>query len=195
MKKLIHSLRAYIVLSLLLGLVYPLFITGLAQLAMPQRACGSLIFEGGKIIGSCLIGQAFTKPEYFHGRPSANNYDGTNSGGTNFGPSSKKLMDSVAERIKQARQDNALAQETLIPADMVLSSASGLDPHISPENAAIQAKRVANLRGIPEDQINDLISDNTDDDFIGLWGRPGVNVVTLNDALDRISKKSLGENK
>lgn len=186
MKTMLHSLRAYIVFTLLLGIAYPLAITFIAQASMPYTANGSLVSKAGRVVGSRLIGQNFAKPEYFQPRQSANNWDGTNSGATNLGPSSKKLMDQTAEKVKQVRQDNALAPDSLVPADMALTSASGLDPHISPANALIQSARVARIRGIPREQLQKLIERNTDPDFIGIWGRPGINVLTLNMALDEL---------
>jgi len=188
MKKIVQSLKAYVIFSILLGLIYPLAITFIAQLAMPYKANGSLIKKDGKVIGSSLIGQGFTKPEYFQSRPSAVNYDATNSGATNLGPSSKKLMDATAQNIMKIRKDNALQEDTAVPADMVLSSASGLDPHISLENALIQAERISKLRGIPVIILKGMIAENTDPDFVGIWGRPGVNVLKLNMALGERSK-------
>jgi K+-transporting ATPase ATPase C chain len=190
MKKLIQSIRIYVIFTVLLGLVYPVAITLIAQVLFPYQANGSLLKNGGTVIGSRLIGQGFTKPEYFESRMSANNYDGTNSGGTNLGPSSKKLMDATADKISKVRLENMLKQDTQIPADMVLTSASGLDPHISSENAMLQAGRVASARGIPLSDIKKLIEKNTDNDFIGIWGCPGVNVLALNIGLDQLSGQS-----
>jgi K+-transporting ATPase ATPase C chain len=184
MKTLLRSLRIYVIFTVLLGLVYPVAITLIAQLAFPFQANGSLLRKGGAVVGSRLIGQGFTDAKYFQSRMSANNYDGTNSGGTNLGPSSKKLMDATADKIAKLRQENGLAAKTTIPADMALTSASGLDPHISIENANIQAGRVAQARGVPLKQIKKLIDHNTDSDFIGIWGCQAVNVLALNMALD-----------
>lgn len=188
MKIIIQSLKVYVIFSVVLGLGYPLAITFVAQLSMPYKANGSLIKKDGIVIGSNLIGQGFTKHGYFHSRPSAVNYDATNSGAANLGPSSKKLMDATAMNIKNVKQDNNLAQGALIPADMVLSSASGLDPHISLENALVQAERVSNARDIPVIILKGMISKNTEPDFVGIWGRPGVNVLKLNMALDGFEK-------
>jgi len=188
MKKLIQSIRIYVIFTVLLGLIYPVAITLIAQVLFPYQANGSLLKNGGTVIGSRLIGQGFTDGKYFQGRMSANNYDGTNSGGTNLGPSSKKLMDATADKISKLRQENLLSADTQIPADMALTSASGLDPHISPENALIQANRVARVRGIPISEVKKLIEKNTDSDFIGIWGCNGVNVLTLNMALDELVK-------
>lgn len=190
MKKIVQSLKAYIIFSILLGLIYPLAITLIAQFAMPYRANGSLLKKDGKIIGSTLISQGFTKPEYFQGRPSAGNYDASNSGGTNLGPSSKKLMDIAAQNIIRIRKDNELQEDAVLPADMVLSSASGLDPHISLENALLQAERVSKIRGIPVIILKGMINTNIDHDFVGIWGQPGVNVLKLNIALDEYIAKS-----
>jgi potassium-transporting ATPase KdpC subunit len=182
-----QSLIAFAFFTLLLGVVYPLFITGLAQVTMPDKANGSLIIKDGKPAGSGLIGQNFDKPEYFHSRPSAVNYDAANSGASNMGPSSAKLMDLAKERIAQARKVNNLKDEEM-PPDMVLSSASGIDPHISRANALLQSKRVAKMRKIPEKEVEEMIEDNTAPDFIGIWGHAGVNVLKLNRALDNLKK-------
>lgn len=189
MKQMIQTLRVYGVLTLLLGLGYPLLITGIAQFAMQGKANGSLIMKNDRVAGSALIGQEFSGPGYFHSRPSANNYDGENSGGANRGPTSRKLMEETGERITRVRRENGIASDAPVPADMVLSSASGLDPHISPDNAALQARRVARFRRISPEDLKRLIARNTDPDFLGIWGRPGVNVVKLNIALDAAGKQ------
>lgn len=183
MKEIITAIRAFIVFSLLLGLVYPLAITGVAQIAFPQKANGSLIVENGQVVGSSLIGQKFNKPEYFNSRPSAVDYNAAGSGASNLGPSSKKL----ADRVKTDIAKNNLSGN--IPADMVLTSASGLDPHISAENAKLQAKRIAKIRGLPISKIEELISKNTDSEFLGIWGQEGVNVLKLNLALDKTAAR------
>lgn len=179
MKNIIISIRAFIIFSVLLGLVYPLTITGIAQVAFPQKAKGSLIIENNQVVGSSLIGQKFDKPEYFNSRPSAVDYNAAGSGASNLGPSSKKLADRVQADIAK----NNLSGH--IPADSVLTSASGLDPHISIENAKLQAKRVAKIRNISEAQMQKLIEKNTDPEFLGIWGQEGVNVLKLNIALDK----------
>lgn len=184
MKEIFKSIKIYLIFTLLLGLVYPLFITAIAQIAIPYQANGSLIKKDGNVIGSSLIGQNFDKPEYFHPRPSAVDYNGQGSGGSNLGPSSKKLMNTVADRIKKVREENNIDKNIKIPADMVLSSSSGLDPHISIENTNFQVKRVAKARGISENQIKKLVNKNIDPDFLEIWGQPGVNVLKLNLALD-----------
>ncbi len=186
-KSIKQSLIVFAFFTLLLGIVYPLFITGIAQVTMPYKANGSLIVKDGKTVGSALLGQNFDKPEYFHSRLSAVNYDGTNSGASNLGPSSAKLMQQVGDSIKQIRKEDNFPVGDM-PPDMVSSSASGLDPHISRANALIQLKRVAKVRNIPETEVGKLIEDNTDKDFIGIWGHRGVNVLKLNLALDSYKK-------
>lgn len=187
----ITALKVFIIFSVLTGIIYPLGITAIAQLTMPYQANGSLIKENGKIIGSTIIGQNFTNLKYFQSRPSAagTGYDAANSGATNLGPSSKKLMSQTADRVKLVRIENNIPAGKSVPADMVLTSASGLDPHISVENAMLQAVRVSKLNNIPENKIKNLIAKNTDHNFIGLWGQPGVNVLKLNLDLNNISKK------
>jgi K+-transporting ATPase ATPase C chain len=189
MKQILQSLKIYVIFTVLLGLVYPIAITIIAQKLFSFQANGSLLRNGDTVIGSRLLGQGFTGPQYFEPRMSANNYDGTNSGGTNLGPTSKKLMDATADKITKVRQANGLNSDTPIPADMALTSASGLDPHISFENAVLQSGRVARARGISESDIKKLIERNIDSDFIGIWGHPGVNVLTLNMALDKLNSK------
>lgn len=183
MRNIIISIKAFILFSIILGLLYPLAITGIAQLTMPQKANGSLIKENGQIVGSSLIGQNFDKPEYFNSRPSAVGYNASGSGASNYGPTNQKFIESVQTRIKEVKQADSIKDN--IPADMVLASASGLDPHISIENAEAQAIRVAKIRKISREKINKLISENTDTNFVGLWGRRGVNVLKLNMALDK----------
>jgi potassium-transporting ATPase KdpC subunit len=185
MKQIITSIKVFIVFSILLGLVYPLAITGIAQIAFPQKANGSLIVENGKVVGSSLIGQKFDAPEYFNSRPSAVDYNAAGSGASNLGPTSKKLMERVKEANEKWKRENGKFDIPAIPADAVLASASGLDPHISLENAQLQAKRIAKIRKISEEKINKLISQNTDSNFLGLWGQDGVNVLKLNITLDK----------
>jgi potassium-transporting ATPase KdpC subunit len=185
----IIALKVFLFFVVLTGLVYPLGITAIAQLTMPYQANGSLISEKGKIVGSKLIGQAFDKSGYFHSRPSAVNYDAAGSGASNLAPSSKKLMNEVADRVKTVQAENNIPASEQIPADMVLASASGLDPHISVQNAMLQVSRVANERNLPEDKVKELVDKSTDHDFFGLWGQPGVNVLELNLALDKLAGK------
>lgn len=182
MKNTLIAIRAFIIFSVVLGLVYPLAITGIAQVVFPQKANGSLIVENNQVVGSSLIGQKFDKPEYFNSRPSAVDYNAAGSGASNLGPSSKKLADRVKIDIAKSN----LSKD--IPADAVLTSASGLDPHISIENAKLQAQRIAKIRGLQISKLDELISNNTDSEFLGIWGQEGVNVLKLNIALDKMTK-------
>ena len=188
MKTLWMSFKLLIFFSLVLGLGYPFFITAVSYSSMREKAEGSLLFVDGKPVGSSLIAQKFTAKKYFISRPSAADYNASASAASNYGPTSQALMDQVAARIKQVRSDNGIPGVTGIPADMVLASASGLDPHISSENALLQAQRVADARGIDVYEVRGLIKKNTDSDFVGIWGQSGVNVLTLNIALDERNK-------
>ncbi len=187
------SLRPALVLLLLLavitGLAFPALITGIAQVAMPTQANGSLIVDGDRIVGSELIAQGFAAPRYFHPRPSAagKGYDASSSAATNLAPGSKDLRDAIAERVKQARADGLRGQ---VPAALVTTSASGLDPDLSPEAALAQAARVATARGLPEAKVRDMIAANTAYPLFGIIGDPHVNVLLLNRQLDRIALNS-----
>lgn len=185
MKEITTAIKAFIIFSILLGLIYPLAITGVAQVAFPKKANGSLIKINEQIVGSSLIGQKFDKPEYFYSRPSAFDYNASGSGASNFGPSSKKFIEQVKTRIGKRKEETG---NRLIPADAVLASASGLDPHISLENAQLQIPRIAKIRNMPETEIKELVNENTDRNFIGIWGQDGVNVLKLNIALDKVNK-------
>lgn len=196
MKEIITAIKTFIGFSILLGLVYPLSIMGIAQATMKDKANGSLIKVNGEIVGSSLIGQKFDKPQYFSSRPSAVDYNASGSGASNLGPSSKKLMKQVEIRVKSEKEKvkRNLSPFTShfslhIPADMVLASASGLDPHISIKNAEFQIPRITKLRGISETKLNEIVKKNTDPDFIGIWGQQGVNVLKVNIELDKIAGK------
>jgi potassium-transporting ATPase KdpC subunit len=181
------AIRATIVLTILTGLAYPLLVTGLAQAFFHRQSNGSLVQNNGIAIGSELIGQRFTKPEYFHGRPSAagnDGYDATASGGSNLGPTNQKLVDRVQADIKRFRAENP-GFSGPIPADLLTSSASGLDPHISPASAEAQLARVAAARGVPADRIQALVDRRTEGRQWGIFGEPRVNVLLLNLDLDR----------
>jgi potassium-transporting ATPase KdpC subunit len=182
-KNLLVAVLMTIVTTLLLGLVYPLVVTGIAQVVFPGRANGQLIERNGKIIGSRIIGQAFSSPGYFRSRPSAagTGYDAANSAGTNLGPTNRKLIDSVKAAVDAARKENPSAP---VPVDLVTSSASGLDPHISPAAAAFQVPRVARERGVPEAVIQRLVDAHTHGRQLRFLGEPVVHVLELNLALD-----------
>ena len=181
------ALRINIFFTILFGVVFPLAITGICQLAFSHQANGSLITQGGKVIGSELIGQNFTRPEYFQPRPSAagsDGYDATASGGSNYGPTNQKLVDRVKASVEKFRKENPDYQGP-IPADLVTSSGSGLDPDISPASAEVQAARIAKARGVSIDQVQDLIARHTKGRDLGFLGEPRVNVLEINRALDQ----------
>ena len=181
------TILATIVMTILFGLAYPLVFTGLAQVLFPHQANGSLVTVNGKVAGSELIGQSFTKPEYFHGRPSAagnNGYDAANSGGSNLGPTNQKLVDRVKADVQKFRAEDP-DYTGPIPADLLTSSGSGLDPHISPASAEAQVARVAKARGVTPDRIAELVAKHTDGRQWGIFGEPRVNVLLLNIDLDR----------
>lgn len=183
-----RSLLVFTWLTILSGLIYPLAVTGAARVLFPAMSGGSMIRHGETIVGSHLIGQPFTRPEYFHGRPSAVDppYDASNSGGSNLAPSNAKLIAQVKSRVHHVRTENDLAADASIPADLVLTSASGLDPHVSPAAARLQAHRVARERKIPLADVESLIKQNTEEPWGGIWGRARVNVLDLNLALDAL---------
>ena len=180
-KELRPAALAFLLLTFLTGVIYPLIVTAFAQL-FPNKATGSVIVVNGKAVGSELIGQPFSDPKYFWSRPSATSpqpYNGASSSGSNLGPTNKALREAVAERLKQFEQRP-------VPADLVTASASGLDPHISPEAAQFQVSRVARARGLTEEAVNQLVSLHTEGRTFGVLGEPRVNVLKLNLALDAL---------
>jgi K+-transporting ATPase ATPase C chain len=182
------ALLSVALLTLIAGCVFPLVLFGIGRSAFPFQADGSLVTNKGVAVGSRLIGQAFSRPEYFHTRPSAagTGYDASSSGGTNLGPSNPKLAQDVRQFAADYRRANALAPDAGIPIDAVTRSASGLDPHISPANAALQVARVARARGLSEAAVARLVADHTQGRQLGFLGDPRVLVLDLNLALDRI---------
>ena len=182
------AMLLFVGFTLLTGLVYPLLMTGIIQIALPEQASGSLIVMNGKIVGSELIGQNFTSPSYFHGRPSAVNYAGNGSGASNFGPTNKNLMEQVSQRISEIRTENNLSSNATVPSELVLTSGSGLDPHISMEGAMLQVPRVAVARGIPESEVKVLVYQHIEPAQFGIMGQERVNVLNLNLALDELNR-------
>jgi len=182
-KNLLTALLMTVVTTLLLGVAYPLVVTVLAQVIFPAKANGQLRERGGHLIGSEIIGQGFTSADYFHARASAagNGYDATNSGGTNLGPTNKKLIDAVKAAVDAARTENPNAP---VPIDLVTTSASGFDPHISPDNAMFQVPRVAKARGMSETDLREFVTEHIEGRQLGFLGEPRVNVLLLNMALD-----------
>jgi K+-transporting ATPase ATPase C chain len=182
-RNLITAVLMTVVTTLLLGVVYPLVITGIAQVVFPDQANGQLVERDGRVIGSRLIGQRFSSPGYFRSRPSAAGvgYDAANSAGSQLGPTNKKLIDAVKANVEAARKENPNAP---VPIDLVTTSASGFDPHVSPAAADFQVPRVARERGMSESDIRSLIDENTEGRTFGFLGEPRVNVLELNLALD-----------
>jgi potassium-transporting ATPase KdpC subunit len=200
LKELRPALVLLVLFTIITGLIYPFAITGIAQVVFPHQANGSLVTRDGVVIGSELMGQMFAKEEYFHGRPSATSapdpadptktvdapYNAANTGGSNLGPTSKALIERIQGDVEKLKVENANAK---IPSDLVTTSASGVDPDISPEAALFQVPRVAKARNMPEDRVRQLVQDQTQGRFLGALGEPRVNVLALNLALDRAAAR------
>jgi potassium-transporting ATPase KdpC subunit len=184
-KHLVTAFLMTLATTVLLGLVYPLVVTGLTQVLFHDKANGQIIYRQGQAIGSRIIGQPFTGPRYFHSRPSAagNGYDAANSNGSQLGPTNQKLIDRMTADVAAAHSAN---RDRPVPIDLVTASASGLDPHISPEAAEFQVARVARERGLSEEAVRDLVQKHTENRDLGLFGEPRVNVLALNLALDEL---------
>ena len=182
-RQLLPALVAFLAITVLTGMAYPLAVTGIAQVAFPSAADGSLVERDGTVVGSKLLAQAFEGERYFHPRPSAagDGYDAMSSSASNFGPLNEELLDAVDERRQAYRETN----DAEAPVDALTASGSGLDPHISPENARLQADRVAQARGLDRAQVLELIDEHTDGRSLGFLGEPAVNVLELNLALDQ----------
>jgi len=183
-KNLLISIWMTVATTILFGLIYPLVVTGLAQVLFPHKANGQLIVKDGAVVGSSIIGQGFSSPQYFHSRPSAagNGWDAANSAGSNLGPTNQKLLDRVKGDVATAQADNP---GTPVPIDLVTTSASGFDPHITPAAADFQLARVAKARGITVDQLRLLLAKHTEGRQFGFLGEPRVNVLELNLELDQ----------
>lgn len=189
MKLLIQSIRQTILWTVIAGVAYPLVMTGIAQLLFHKQANGSLIERHGQVVGSELIAQQFTGDRYFWPRPSAGSYATVPSGASNYGPTSQALQSNVTANAAAFRTGNKLAADAPVPADMVFTSASGLDPHISPESARLQVARVATARGLAENQVRALVEKFVEPPQWGIFGEPRVNVLELNVALDDMQPK------
>ena len=185
MRNLIVAIRFTVVTTVIFGLMYPLVVTGLAQVLFHDKANGQLLYQNGELVGSRIIGQGFTGPQYFHSRPSAagNGYDAANSSGSNYGPTNKKLIDRVAGDVSALQADHPGED---VPVDLVTASGSGLDPHISPAGAEFQVARVARERHLSEDAVRMLVKARTEGRQLGFLGEPRVNVLLLNMDLDRV---------
>ena len=187
MRGLLTAIRMTVVLTVLTGLVYPLALTGIARVLFPWQSAGSLVGHGGQVLGSAIIGQNFAAPQYFHSRPSAagdKGYDASSSGGSNLGPTNKTLIETVRKRVKDELETDPGLAANQIPVDLVTTSGSGLDPEISPAAAEVQVPRVAKARGLSQDTVAQMVRQNTRGRWLGIVGEPGVNVLTLNLALD-----------
>ena len=191
MKHLRTALLGLVFFTVLTGIVYPLVVTGIARVLFPRRAAGSMVGRGGSVLGSALIGQGFASSAYFHGRPSAGNWDAANSGGSNLGPTNPKLIAQTGERVAAVRAENGLPYNSRVPADLVLASASGLDPDISPAAALLQVGRVAAARAADSAVVRALVLRHTIRPFLGAFGPARVNVLLLNLALDSVAPPPL----
>lgn len=192
-KSLKPAFLCIVCLTILLGILYPVFMWGVGHLIFTKKANGSLFFyENGQPLGSEWIAQDFTKPGYFHPRPSnaGNGYDAANSSGSNLGPTSQKLIDTLKKNVANFRSENELGSDVLVPADAVCSSASGLDPHISVENAFLQASRIASARELEEKAIRNLIQEYTEEPDLSIFGEKRINVLRINLALDKLYMES-----
>ena len=189
--QIMKALRAVLIMTFVCGIVYPLAMTGISQIIFPYTANGSIIEKNGQAVGSELIGQEFKSDKYFSGRPSANGYDAANSGGTNYGAINAKLKEQVEKGAADVRKAYALSANDAVPTVMVTNSASGIDPHMTPEAIKMQAKRVAAARNMDVDSVMKLIDANTEAPVLGFMGDSRVNVLNLNLALDAVQGLSL----
>jgi K+-transporting ATPase ATPase C chain len=191
MKEFTRAILIFITMTVLLGIIYPFAMTGISQFFFPKKANGSLVMSDNRVVGSSLVGQNFTDPKYFQGRPSAleKPYDASNSGGSNFGPSNAKFLEEVSKRIEKVRKENVLNPEAPVPADLVLASASGLDPHISVEAAMLQVPRIAKARGLQESEVQDALQRSAGGPLFGFLGDRRINVLRLNMSLDKRSRR------
>ncbi len=190
MAELNRAAKLFLILTGILGVVYPIVVTTLARIAFPHVTNGSFRRIDGRTVGSELIGQRFGAPTCFHGRPSAVEYNAASSGASNSGPSNKEFVQVVLRRVENVRRANGLDSRAGVPADLVTTSASGLDPHISPEAALLQVSRLAKELGIPRSVLGDLVHRHTEAPFLGFWGSHRVNVLMINLALDKIARGS-----
>jgi len=191
MREFTRAILIFVTMTVLLGLAYPFAMTGISQFLFREKANGSLVVSDNRVVGSSLIGQNFSDPAYFHGRPSAleKPYDASNSGGTNFGPSNAKFLEKVGQRIEEVRKKNGLDLAVAVPADFVLASASGLDPHISVEAAMLQVPRIAKTRGLQESEVQDALRKTAENPLFGFLGSKRINVLRLNMSLDELSRR------
>jgi K+-transporting ATPase ATPase C chain len=192
MRSVITAVRTTIVLTLLLGIAYPVGVTAIARVLFPWQSAGSLMERDGRVVGSALIGQNFTAPEYFHGRPSAAGagYDAQASSGSNMGPTNRSFIETIRKRVKDEMETDPGTDRGRIPVDLVTASGSGLDPEITPAAAELQVARVAKARGLSQDVVERLVRQNTRGRWLGVFGEPGVNVLLLNLALDDVASAS-----